>query len=77
MAKVRDILVKEPENFDLPLLLIDVNGHVSRFNSVLKYLEGHGIQGFDIDYVYGSVQLDLNGEDSFIVIYYKFPGISC
>lgn len=78
MTKVRDILIREPGNYELPLVMVDVNsGRTHRLESVNKFLSGHFDQGHDLDYICGSVQLDLTGDESFVLIFYKFPDITC
>lgn len=82
MKTVQEVLIKEPGNYSLPLILIDPNGRVTKYKSIQHYLNLYAKfdgepQGFQIEYKNGCVQLDLTGEESFVIIFYKFPDITC
>lgn len=68
---VKEMLIKDSENYQLPIILVSPSGMINRYKSVNKFLSINN-ELCNMKYVNACVQLDLNGEDSFVVVFYSF-----
>lgn len=72
--KLHDALISFTDSYDLPCIIIDNSGLYKKYPSI-RYVIGlipHSDLLKNMYYINGCVQLDLNSEDSFAIIYTKF-----
>lgn len=68
---VSDFLTSHHEFSELPLLMIDQDGNVVKWQKCSMYQICHPDKYWSHKYLQSCSQLDLNGEEKFIIIYYE------